>query len=327
MSSPLISILSPCYNGARYLPTFFNSILAQEYKCIEVILINDGSSDNSEEIIMSYKKKLEMEGITLVYKYQSNAGIGAAINNALKLMHGDYFTWIGIDDYYHPMFCKTLVEFMEHNPQYSVVRNDGYIIDENNHSIILGRMADSNHDKFNEHLFENAILEKNFQFGYSLVRTSDFIKINPSKSIYPSRDGQNWQILLPLFYNGKSAFIEEPLYYVLNNAHSVSRDPVKGGLEKLMRQKEEYRKILLTTLSSFNCPEKNKYEKIINEKYARMEMQIAYSFKDQTLFEEKYKELKELKRVCFKDYILRCRFYSPIFDTFANKLRKIIKHH
>lgn len=86
----------------------------------------------------------------------------------------------------------------------------------------------------------------------------------------------------------------------MNNAHSVSRDPAKGGLEKLIRQKEEYRKILLTTLSSFNCQKKTNTKKIINEKYARMEMQIAYSFKDQTLFEEKYKELKELKKFVLK---------------------------
>lgn len=323
MNNPLISILAPCYNGAKYLPKFFDSVLEQEYKNIEVVLINDGSTDNSEDIVMSFKDKLEAVGMTLVYEYQSNAGIGAAIDCALKLMHGDYFTWIGIDDFYHPSFCKRLVAFLEENPKYCVVRNDGYLVDENDHSIVLGTMAQNNHDKFNEHLFENAILEKNWQFGYSMVRTSDFVKVNPTKSIYPSRDGQNWQILLPLFYRGLSAFIEEPLYYVLNNTHSVSRDPSKGGKKKLLQQKEEYRKILLVTLSSFDCPERKKYEDLVNEKYARMEMQIGYSFHDKELLEDKFSELKSLGKVKIKDRVLRWRFYNPFLDRISIFLRKL----
>ncbi len=325
MNNPLISILAPCYNGAKYLPTFFNSVIEQEYKNLEVVLINDGSVDNSEEVVMSYKPKLEEEGMKLIYEYQPNSGIGAAINRALKLMHGDYFTWIGIDDYYHPLFCKKMVEFMEANPRYCVVRNDGYVVDEDDHSIVLGTMAGNNKDKFNEHLFDNAILEKNWQFGYSMIRTSDFLKVNPTKSIYPSRDGQNWQILLPLLYKGLSAFIEEPLYYVINNSHSVSRDPAKGGKEKLMRQKEEYRKILLTTLSSFDCPEREKYEAMVNMKYARMEMQIAYSYKDEKLLEEKFAELKKLGSVTIVDRMLRWRFYFPLLDKVSLMLRKIFK--
>lgn len=324
MNRPTISILAPCYNGAKYLPKFFESILSQEYKNIELILINDGSVDDSEEIAMSYKVKLESVGISMIYEYQTNAGIGAAIDRALKLMSGEYFTWIGIDDFYHPMFCKTLVDFMEANPKYSVVRNDGYLVDEEDHTIILGTMAQNNKDKFNEHLFENAILERNWQFGYSVVRTEDFIRVNPTKSIYPSRDGQNWQILLPLFYNGLSAFIEEPLYYVLKNSHSVSRDPAKGGKIKLMRQKEEYRKILLTTLSSFDCYERSKYEAMVNEKYDRMEMQIGYTYKDKALLEEKYSELKILGRITLKDRVLRWRFYCPLFDMLSKLLRKFI---
>lgn len=325
MNTPLISILAPCYNGANYLPFFFDSVLKQEYKNLEVVLINDGSVDNSEEVVMSYKPKLEEAGMNLVYECQTNAGIGAAINRALKLMHGDYFTWIGIDDYYHPLFCKTLVEFMEANPKYCVVRNDGYVVDEIDHSIVLGTMAENNHDKFNEHLFENAILERNWQFGYSMVRTSDFIKVNPTKSIYPSRDGQNWQILLPLLYKGLCAFVETPLYYVLNNSHSVSRDPAKGGKEKLLYQKEEYRKILLITLSSFDCPERAKYEAIVNEKYARMEMQIAYSYRDEQLLLEKYAELKRLGRIKFVDLVLYWRFYSPLLDKLLLKIRQLVR--
>ena len=314
MKQPLVSILAPCYNGARFLHKFFESLLEQQYKKIELVFINDGSIDDSEKIVYSYKAKMEACGMSLIYEYRENAGIGAAIDRGLKLMHGEYFTWIGIDDYYHPLFLKKLVSCMEENKKYSVVRDDGDIVDENDNTVILGKMADANYDKYNEHLFDNAILERNFQFGYSLVRTADFLKINPKRTIYPSREGQNWQILLPLFYNGLSAFYSEPLYYVLNNSHSVSRDPRKGGLKKLLAQKEEYKKILTETLCSFQFQEREKYLLIVNDKYARMEMRLGYEFNDGNLLKRKYQELKKLGTVKNIDHILYLRFHFPIFN-------------
>lgn len=304
---PLVSILAPCYNGAGFLKKFFESLLIQEYKYLELIFINDGSKDNSEEVVFSYKDQLERAGISLIYEYRENAGIGAAIDRGLKLLHGKYFTWIGIDDYYHPQFFSKLVDFMENNPKYSVVRNDGFLVDENDNSIILGKMADCNHDKFNEYLFENAILERNFQFGYSVVRTEDFFKRIPSRSIYPSRHGQNWQILLPIFYYGLSAFYEEPLYYVLVNSSSVSRDPAKSGITKLLEQKDEYKKILVETLYSFELPDRNKYLAMVDEKYARMKMRIGYNFKNKDVFDKYFKMLKLLGKANWKDYALLFR--------------------
>lgn len=316
-NNPLVSILAPCYNGKRYLNRFIESLLSQDYSPLELILINDGSTDNSVEIVNSYQQQLQDHGIKLIIHSQENAGIGAAINNGLKFINGDYFTWIGIDDYYHPNFFSKLVNFMENNPQYSVVRNDGYIVDEDNTDIILGRMADSNHDKYNEHLFENAILEKNFQFGYSLVRMNDFLNVNPTRSIYPSREGQNWQLLLPIFYNGLSAFYPEPLYYVINNAWSVSRNPSKYGFSHLIAQKEEYKSILIHTLNSFEFEDREKYLHLVHIKYARMKMRIAYTYHETEYTYAMYDEIKRLRAVELKDRILyyrsKCRFLDSIY--------------
>ena len=63
MNAALISIIAPCFNGEHYIGRFLDSILAQTYPNIELILINDGSKDKTEEIIMSYKPQLEQKGI------------------------------------------------------------------------------------------------------------------------------------------------------------------------------------------------------------------------------------------------------------------------
>ena len=74
-----------------------------------------------------------------------------------------------------------------------------------------------------------------------------FDKCNPKREIYPSRQGQNWQLLLPVFYKNKAAFIDEALYAVVANTESVSRSPHKS-YEKTKAQNLEYEKILVTVL-------------------------------------------------------------------------------
>lgn len=320
MDSSLVSIIAPCYNGERYVGRFLDSIIAQTYKKIELILINDGSSDDTEKVIFSYKDQLDKAGITLYYVNQNNQGIGSAINNGLKLINGDYFSWLGTDDYCSPYFVETLVSFLDKNREYAVVRNDGYIVDSCNTNMILGKMADSNHDKHNPYLFENALLEKNFNFGYCMVRVSSFLEVNPRREIYPSREGQNWQILLPLFYKFKSGFIEEPLYYVVRDLNSVSRCAYKKGFDAVIKQKNEYQHILNNVIDEIDFDDsflRDKYQSLIKEKYARMRMQVAYNYKKSDVVENEYKYLKSINAITIKDFIL----YKASKNALLSKVR------
>ena len=71
---PLVSIITPCYNGESYITCFLDSILYQTYPNIELWIVNDGSKDKTEEIILSYKSKFDDKGYKLNYIYQENAG-------------------------------------------------------------------------------------------------------------------------------------------------------------------------------------------------------------------------------------------------------------
>ena len=88
--NPLVSIISPCYNGEKYLLPFLKSLLEQDYAPIELIFVNDGSTDGTEQIVLSYKERLSEKGIELQYIYQENAGQAAAINCGLKVFSGEY---------------------------------------------------------------------------------------------------------------------------------------------------------------------------------------------------------------------------------------------
>lgn len=92
MNSPLVTIITPVYNGAATLAEAIQSVLDQTYTNWELLIVNDGSTDNSEEIVLSYKDD------RIHYFKQGNKGVSAARNVALDKMKGDYFCFLDADD-------------------------------------------------------------------------------------------------------------------------------------------------------------------------------------------------------------------------------------
>ena len=104
-SKPLISIIVPVYNSAKYLPKCLDSIISQTYQNLEIILVNDGSTDNSERIINTYAKKdSRIKTIT-----QKNQGLSGARNTGIKKATGKYLTFIDSDDYIKPKMLEHFV--------------------------------------------------------------------------------------------------------------------------------------------------------------------------------------------------------------------------
>lgn len=91
---PLISVIVPVYNGEKFLAECLDSITGQTYQNIEILIVNDGSTDNSSEIIARFAANDHRINIIT----QQNHGVSAARNTALKLMKGDYVTFVDADD-------------------------------------------------------------------------------------------------------------------------------------------------------------------------------------------------------------------------------------
>lgn len=317
----MLTIIAPCYNGESYIKRFLNSVLAQTYSEIELIVVNDGSTDSTEDILTSYEKLFANEGYLYTYLKQDNQGIGGTLNNALKYVRGKYLTWFGTDDYALPTYAEELVNFLEENSEFAVVRCEGFLVDEVDTSIIKGKFSTGNNDKHNPYLFENAILERDFHFGYSVLRMDVFDEVNPLREIYPSRQGQNWQLLLPIFYEHKSAFYEKPLYCVVDNTNSVSRTPHKS-YEKTREQNNEYERILINVLNSMDIPDRQRYLEMVKLKYIRRRMCAAIDFKQYDDAITEYKMLKSLKKAERNDTrrYLRAKFW--ILDWLIRKVKK-----
>ena len=96
MTQPLISVLMPCFNAERYVGAALESVLAQTYAPIEVIVVDDGSSDGSAAVLEPFRAR----GVTVIH--QKNAGQCAAANHALSLAQGEYIKFFDADDLLHP---------------------------------------------------------------------------------------------------------------------------------------------------------------------------------------------------------------------------------
>jgi teichuronic acid biosynthesis glycosyltransferase TuaG len=106
----LVSVIMPIYNAEKYLSDTLNSIFSQDYKDIEIVLVDDCSKDNSANIIMEYQKEHPQ---IVYYLQEKNMGAGAARNKALELAKGQYVAFLDSDDIWLPDKINRQIELMK----------------------------------------------------------------------------------------------------------------------------------------------------------------------------------------------------------------------
>ena len=302
-ASPVVSIITPCYNGAKTVHRMIESVLAQTYDTIEYIIVNDGSTDRSEDIILSYQKSFADRGYAFKYVHQENKGLGGAINAGLKEATGAYLCWADADDFYAPESVKMRVEWMEQHPDYGVVTSDAYIVNESNLYAADKRIAAGLSNNNDEHQFWH-LLEANSIFcaGTHMIRMCCFDEVVKNRSIYPARRGQNWQMLLPMYYKYKRHFMNEPLYSYVVSDGSMSHDD--SAQKKLLRC-SEHEDILHHVLQDIPMTPEDatKAQCFVRHNFARKRLYIAFNEGMAELANEQYKALKAEKALTLRDKV------------------------
>ncbi len=157
--NPLVSVVIPNYNHARFLGDAIRSVLNQDYRNFEVIVVDDGSTDNSGEVAAVF-------GDSIRYIYQTNAGLSAARNTGIRAAKGSLIGVLDADDMYEPMFLDTLVNALESDPDADGVYCGYQFVDETNN--LLPQIE--NRPVTSDRLYE-ALLDGNF-----LVPESMFLR-------------------------------------------------------------------------------------------------------------------------------------------------------
>lgn len=123
-SYPRISIVIPVFNGSNYLASAIDSALAQTYDNFEVLVIDDGSTDEgaTERVARSYGDRIR-------YHRKRNGGVSSALNAGIALMQGDFFAWLSHDDRYLPDKLQRQVGFLAAHPKVEILATGLEVID------------------------------------------------------------------------------------------------------------------------------------------------------------------------------------------------------
>lgn len=299
MENPLVSIITPCYNGESYLDRYFHSILNQTYPNLELIFINDGSTDRTEAIVNSYRPGLEARGISFTYLSQENAGQAAALNRGLKLFTGTYLTWPDADDEMTPDCIEKKVRYLEAHPEFQMMRSDGTFcnVDTNAQRPIAAQA-----DKHPQDIFEKLLLVHTYGCcGCYMITRELFLKCYPDRDIFESRTGQNWQILVPAASYCQCGYLDESLYTVYEHGDSHSRQ--HRTVQKQYRRQDEFAEILLHAIDVSIC-DKARARRLVEENQARQKFYYAVSVRDKSMLKQTVRQMRGSGKVTLKEWLL-----------------------
>jgi len=227
----LVSVVTPAYNTGAYLPQMLDSILGQTYPKMEMILVDDGSTDQTIQIAEQYREKFAAKGYGYRIVRAAHKNASAAINQGLSYVAGEYLVWPDSDDVLEPESVRKRVEFLKQNPQYQCVRSLSYYFDSETGEPQKAEEQRGSLSK--EELFWDILEVKTFVCcGCYMLKSDCFFEIYPDRHIPESPVGQNFQMLLPYMHRHKCPTIPEPLYGVCVRKGSHSR-------MKLTQEEEE----------------------------------------------------------------------------------------
>ena len=119
VTNPLVSIILPTYNHGEFLKSAIEKILGQDYKNIELIIINDGSEDHTSQILADFHHDTRVKVI-----HQNNQGLPKALNNGFRIARGDFFTWTSADNLMGPNCISQLLKVANNNSNIGLVYSD-----------------------------------------------------------------------------------------------------------------------------------------------------------------------------------------------------------
>ncbi|MBN2590858.1 MAG: glycosyltransferase [Sedimentisphaerales bacterium] len=232
-NNTLISVIMPAYNAAKDIASAIESVLIQNYRNFELIIINDGSTDNTEEIILSYKDE------KIRYFKQENRGLAATHNRGIKESFGEYVIKLDTDDMMMPDFISRHLQEFEQYPDTDLVYCDDYLIDENAKPIrVIKRPEYSNRNLLIRDLFKNGFPVVPFR---TCIKRSVFDKIGFFDE--GLLIGEDYDMMRRFVRQGLIILhLKEPLYLRRMNSQSLSKSYSRKKAENLFEILERYTK-------------------------------------------------------------------------------------
>lgn len=213
VSTPKVSVIIPCFNRETFIDKTIKSVFNQTYENIELICVDDGSTDTTKVILSSYKEKLNL----LSNPNNENRGQSAAINLGLKHASGIYVAILDSDDLFLSDKIQKQVTFLENNPDIGLVYANGFYINEKGTK--LYNIFPENHVEDNNPA--RMLMECHFNIpSNSLIRKTVLDRVGGFDE--SMRSAQDHDMGIRLMENTKVAFLDTPLWCYRRHENSQS---------------------------------------------------------------------------------------------------------
>lgn len=214
---PKISVIICTYNHAQYIKRAINSILNQTYQDFEIIVVDDGSTDNTKSIIKSF-------GNSIKYIYQDNKGLAGARNTGIHASKGEFVTFLDTDDYFVKENLERKITFLDSNPQAKWVYSDWQYVDDKGNYLEKGSVKwRYSEKKLPEEVFKELLYKRNFISCCTVVVKKSVLEdvgyYDPNVICQ-----EDYDILLRISLKYPAHYIDEVLLVVHDIPGSLSKD-------------------------------------------------------------------------------------------------------
>ncbi len=268
--SNLVSIVIPVYNSERYLEECLDSVISQTYQNIEIICVNDGSTDNSLEILQQYSDK-----ITIIS--QENHGLASALNLGIRKMKGIWFKWFSPDDIMYSYTIQTLVDEAKNKPN-TILYSNWNIIDENGKK--LREFQESNYDELSNFEYNIRLLDGQLiNVNTALIPSSLFLKNSIRDLADHVAIDYDFFLRSALLHDIKFYLISKPLIKYRIHSNQLSHKNILKTMDYISKIKNEILIQLDDSMRIKYIDELEKYQKTksIKQKTLKFGMNILSS--------------------------------------------------
>lgn len=233
--SALVSVIIPAYNRVKYIQQAVDSVLKQTYRSVELIVVDDGSTDGTFDLLQGYGDRI----LLIHHERRVNRGQSASINLGLTKAKGKYIAILDSDDYWELNKLEVQVTFLEANPDVGLVYTNGYCVDAEGHRLYAYHSRDHV-----EHNDPNLVLLDCYMAlpVNSLVRKAVYDEVGFFEESF--RAAQDHDMLIRMAEVTKFAYLPDYLFYYRRHQDSISKKKLdvrwKTGFEILRRAQQRY---------------------------------------------------------------------------------------
>jgi glycosyltransferase involved in cell wall biosynthesis len=317
MSLIKVSVIVPNYNHSTYLAKRLDSILDQSFKDFEIIILDDCSTDNSRDLILSYKER--HSNINIIFNDKNSGSTFKQWNKGVNLAKGKYIWIAESDDYANVFFLEKLVPLMEENPDTGIAYCNSYIVDENNG--IKGCMHDWKNKDFNTNRWSSSYKEignvevENFLLFHCTINNASATLIRKEVFLRVGLDNErfkyvgDWYKYIHIALASNVIYISNCLNYYREHSNNASNTSINSGLRFIERY------IVLSEI--IGSLKNNKLEQQIIERLSLEFLTVLFKWKSNLTSSQ------QLSNVISSMYnIHHSLFFRVIYNTIKTKLKR-----